>query len=60
MQYRKVSLTLLIAVLGYKLMATALPLMNKPSDAALYGGAALLVLSLVATFIALRLLWSES
>ena len=43
MQYRKTMLTLLVAVLGYKLMATALPLMNKPSDADLYGGAVLLV-----------------
>lgn len=60
MQYRKTLLTLLIAVLGYKLMATALPLMNKPSDAALYGGTALLVFSLVFTFTALRLLWRKS
>lgn len=60
MQHRKILLTLLIAVLGYKLMATALPLMNKPSDTALYGGMALLVFSLVATFTALRLLWRKS
>ncbi len=60
MQYRKLLLTLLVAVLGYKLMATALPLMNKPSDAALYGGAALLVFSLVGTCVAIRLLWRKS
>ncbi len=60
MQYQKLLLTLLIAVLGYKLMAIALPLMNKPSDRALYGGEALLVLSLVVTVTALRLLWRKS
>ena len=60
MQYRKIFLTLLVAVLGYKLMATALPLMNKPSDATLYGGAALLVVSVVGTLTVVWLLWRRS
>lgn len=60
MQYRKFFLTLLIVVLGYKLMTTALPLINKPSDAALYEGIVLLFVAVAGTLTALRLLWRRS
>lgn len=60
MQFRRFLLTLLITVLGYKLMVIALPLMNKPSDVALYGGATLLVLTAVVFVTLIRLLWRRS
>ena len=60
MQYGKILLTLLIIVLGYKLMIVALPLMNKPSDRALYVGATLLITSVAGTSAVLRLLWRRS
>ncbi len=60
MRSRRLLLTLLITVLGYKLMVIALPLMNKPSDAALFGGATLLVLTVVGFVILIRLLWRRS
>ena len=60
MQLGRVLLTLLITVLAYRLMVIALPLMNKPSDAALYEGAALLVLTVVGFITLIRLLWRRS
>lgn len=57
MQYRKSVLTLLFAVLFYKLMVTAFSLMNKPSDAALYEGEALLAVSVIGFITVVRLLW---
>lgn len=60
MQYVRVLLTLLMIVLGYKLMIVALPLMNKPSDRALYVGATLLVTSVAGTAAVIRLLWRRS
>lgn len=60
MQYRKSVLTLLFAVLFYKLMVTAFSQMNKPSDAALYGGELLLAVSVIGFLTAVRLLWRRS
>jgi hypothetical protein len=60
MRYLQSLLTLLLTVLAYKLMVTAFSLMNKPSDTALYGGTFLLVVSLVGTMTAVRLLWRKS
>ena len=60
MQYRNILLTLLFIVLAYKLMVTAFSLMNKPSDAALYGGLALLVVTAIGFVTAVRLLWRRS
>jgi hypothetical protein len=60
MQYRKSFLTLLVTVLAYKLMVTAFSLMNKPSDTALYGGEALLVLTAIGFITTVRLLWRRS
>lgn len=60
MQYRKPVLTLLSAVLFYKLMVTAFSLMNKPSDAALYEGEALLAISVIGFITVVRLLWRRS
>lgn len=60
MQYRKPVLTLLFTVLFYKLMVTAFSLMNKPSDAALYGGEALLAISVIGFITMVRLLWRRS
>ena len=60
MQYRRFLLTLLMTVLGYKLMVIALPLMNKPSDLALYSGALLLAITAVGYIAVVRLLWRRS
>ena len=60
MQYRTTFLTLLVIVLSYKLMVTAFSLMNMPSDAALYGGAALLAFTAIGYLTAVRLLWRRS
>ncbi len=60
MHYGKVLVTLLMIVLGYKLMIVALPLMNKPSDRSLYLGAVLLVTSVAGTAAVIRLLWRRS
>jgi hypothetical protein len=60
MQYRKPVLTLLVIVLAFKLMVTAFSLMNQPSDAALYGGEALLVLTAIGSIASVRLLWRRS
>ena len=60
MQFAKVISTLLMIVLGYKLMIVALPLMNKPSDRSLYLGAALLATSVAGTAAVIRLLWRRS
>lgn len=60
MQYRKPFLTLLVTVLTYKLMVTAFSLINKPSDTALYSGAALLVLTAIGFIAVVRLLWRRS
>lgn len=60
MQYQKPALTLLLAVLFYKLMVTAFSLMNKPSDATLYGGELLLAVSVIGFLTAVRLLWRRS
>jgi hypothetical protein len=60
MQYRKFLLTLLFAVLTYKLMVTAFFLMNKPSDTALYGGELLLAVSVIGFLAMVRLLWRRS
>ena len=60
MQYRTLLLTLLVTVLTYKLMVTAFSLMNKPSDAALYGGMSLLVVTAIGFITAVRLLWRRS
>ena len=60
MQYRKSFLTLLVTVLAYKLTVTAFSLMNKPSDPALYGGAALCVLTVFGFIASVRLLWRRS
>ena len=60
MQFRflvKFFSTFLIAVLAYELIAIALPLMNKPSDLAFYGGALLLAVTVAGTFTVLRLMW---
>ena len=60
MQFRlslKFLLTLLIAILSYELIAIALPLMNKPSDLAFYGGGMLLVTTVAGTLAVVRLLW---
>ncbi len=57
MQFRKPVLTLLVIVLAYKLMVTAFSLMNKPSDAALYMGTALLALTAIGFLSSVRLLW---
>lgn len=60
MQYRNILLTILITVLAYKLMVTAFSLMNKPSDAALYGGFALLAITAIGFIASVRLLWRRS
>ena len=60
MQYQKSFLTLLLAVLTFKLMVTAFSLMNKPSDAALYGGELLLAVSVIGFLAMVRLLWRRS
>ncbi|AFL86570.1 hypothetical protein Terro_0220 [Terriglobus roseus DSM 18391] len=60
MQYRKLLLTLLFAVLTYKLMVTAFSLMNKPSDTALYWGELLLAVSVIGFLAMVRLLWRRS
>lgn len=60
MQYQKSFLTLLVTVLAYKLMVTAFSLMNKPSDTALYGGLAMLVLTAIGLVASVRLLWRRS
>lgn len=60
MQYRSSLLTLLVIVLSYKLMVTAFSLMNLPSDTALYGGTALLVVTVIGFITAVRLLWRRS
>ena len=60
MQYLKSFLTLLVIVLTYKLMVTAFSLMNKPSDAALYGGLVLLALTVTGCVTSVRLLWRRS
>lgn len=60
MQYTKFLLTLLITVLAYKLMVTAFSLMNKPSDAALYGGMLLLATTVIGFVASVRLLWRRS
>ena len=60
MRYRNIFLTLLLTVLSYKLMVVAFSLMNKPSDAALYGGVALLVLTAIGGITGVRLLWRRS
>ncbi len=60
MQYLKSLLTLLIIVLSYKLMVIAFSLMNKPSDSALYGGLALLALTVTGCAASVRLLWRRS
>ena len=60
MRYRNIFLTLLLTVLSYKLMVVAFSLMNKPSDAALYGGVALLVLLAIGFITGVRLLWRRS
>lgn len=60
MQYRKFFLTLLVLILAYKLMVTAFSLMNKPSDAALYGGLTLLALTAIGSITIVRLLWRRS
>jgi len=60
MQYRKFetpSLLLGITILSYKLMVTAFSLMNKPSDTALYMGAALLVFTAIGFPTSIALLW---
>jgi hypothetical protein len=60
MQYRKILLTLLSAVLAYKLMVTAFSLMNKPSDTSLYLGEALLAFTAIGFITLVRLLWRRS
>lgn len=60
MQYRTSLRTLLVIVLSYKLMVTAFSLMNMPSDAALYGGLALLVITAIGLVTVVRLLWRRS
>jgi hypothetical protein len=59
MQYQKPVLTLLFAVLAYKLMVIAFSLMNKPSDTALYGGEALLAFAVIGFLAMVRLLWRK-
>lgn len=57
MQWRKVLLTIGFTVLAYKLMVMALPLMNQPSDRALYAGVLLLLVTATGYITVVALLW---
>ncbi|ADV84816.1 hypothetical protein [Terriglobus saanensis] len=59
LKYR-VLLSFLVIVLGYKLMITAFRWMNLASDAALYGGIVVLVVTVVGVLTAVRSLWRRT